>query len=54
MLHPGVAGQSGGAVTWNFNKFLIDRQGITIARFGGKEEPTGLAMIKAIEAALAR
>jgi len=46
-------GKFGGAITWNFNKFLIDRQGTTIARFGSKEEPTGQAMIDAIEAALA-
>ncbi len=28
-----------GSVTWNFNKFLVDRQGRVIARFGSKTDP---------------
>jgi len=29
----------GGNITWNFNKFLVDRQGRVIARFGSKTDP---------------
>ncbi len=46
-------GRFGGAISWNFNKFLVNRQGAVVARFGSKEEPTGPAMVAAIEAALA-
>ncbi|MBF0571737.1 MAG: redoxin domain-containing protein [Candidatus Omnitrophica bacterium] len=28
-----------GEITWNFNKFLVDRQGRVIARFGPKTDP---------------
>jgi glutathione peroxidase len=42
----------GGAITWNFNKFLIGRDGRAIARFGSKETPDSPAIAKAIEAAL--
>lgn len=28
-----------GSITWNFNKFLIDRQGHVIARFDSKTDP---------------
>jgi glutathione peroxidase len=30
---------TGGDITWNFNKFLIDRQGHVIARFDSKTDP---------------
>lgn len=45
-------GSFGGAITWNFNKFLIGKDGSTLARFGSKDEPMGAAMIAAIEKAL--
>jgi glutathione peroxidase len=41
-----------GAITWNFNKFLIDRNGNIINRFGSKSEPQNPEVIKAIEDAL--
>jgi len=28
-----------GSITWNFNKFLVDRQGHVIARFGSRTDP---------------
>lgn len=28
-----------GEITWNFNKFLLDREGKVVARFGSKTEP---------------
>jgi glutathione peroxidase len=45
-------GKFGGAITWNFNKFLIGRDGTTLARFGSKDEPMGSSMVAAVEAAL--
>jgi len=28
-----------GSITWNFNKFLVDREGHVIARFGSRTDP---------------
>ncbi|MCI0665160.1 MAG: glutathione peroxidase [Acidobacteria bacterium] len=41
-----------GDVTWNFNKYLIDRKGNTIARFESSDEPEGAEVTQAIEGAL--
>ncbi len=42
-----------GEITWNFNKFLIDRNGKTVARFTSKDTPTSEAVTQAIEKYLA-
>jgi glutathione peroxidase len=39
--------------TWNFTKYLVDRQGRVVARFGPKTAPDDAALRAAIEAALA-
>lgn len=41
-----------GAVTWNFNKFLVDRQGHLIERFESKVGPESPELRSAIERAL--
>jgi glutathione peroxidase len=41
-----------GKVQWNFEKFLVDRQGKVIARFRTPVEPDSPEVVKAIEAAL--
>jgi glutathione peroxidase len=41
-----------GRITWNFNKFLIDRDGGVVDRFASKTEPGSPEMIGAIENAL--
>jgi glutathione peroxidase len=41
-----------GAITWNFNKFLVDRDGRVIARFRTRDEPGSTAVVAAVEAAL--
>ena len=41
-----------GEITWNFNKFLIDRTGETIARFESSDEPESPKIIDTIEKAL--
>ena len=42
-----------GEIKWNFNKFLINRKGEVIARFGSSDKPESEKVTKAIEAALA-
>lgn len=41
-----------GEVSWNFAKFLVDREGKVIARFKPKEDPTGARLTAAVQAAL--
>jgi glutathione peroxidase len=41
-----------GRITWNFNKFLIDREGNIVNRFDSKTEPQSPDVIKAIEEAM--
>ena len=38
-----------GDITWNFNKFLIDRKGNIVARFSSKDKPESEAVTSAIE-----
>ncbi len=41
-----------GKITWNFNKFLISRDGRLLARFGSRTTPEDKDVIAAIEKAL--
>lgn len=43
----------GGDITWNFNKFLVDRKGKVVARFTSKDKPEGEKVTAAIEKYLA-
>ncbi len=43
----------GGDITWNFNKFLLDRSGKIVARFATKEVPDSEAITSEIEKYLA-
>jgi glutathione peroxidase len=43
-----------GAIKWNFTKFLIGRDGEIVARFEPKVKPDTPAVVKAIEAELAK
>lgn len=45
-------GEFGNSITWNFNKFLIDKNGTTKAYFGSKVEPFDPQIITAVEKAL--
>lgn len=47
------ASESKKEVSWNFNKFLVDRHGKLIARYGSRVKPDSSQLTKAIEAALA-
>jgi len=42
----------GGVITWNFNKFLIDRKGAIVGRFSSKQTPDSPEVVAAIEQAL--
>jgi glutathione peroxidase len=44
--------QFGGAIKWNFNKFLVGKDGKVIGRFEPKVEPLAAEVTKAIEAVL--
>ena len=41
-----------GPISWNFCKFLIDRDGQVASRFKHSADPTGTEMVKAIESEL--
>lgn len=47
-LHPDFSGD----ISWNFNKFLVDRTGKLVARFGSRDKPEGELIVQAIEKAL--
>jgi glutathione peroxidase len=42
-----------GKISWNFEKFLINRQGEVVARFGPRTKPDAPDVVAAIEKALA-
>ena len=45
---PGLLGPiGGGAIKWNFTKFLVDREGQVVARYASTTKPESLA--RAIE-----
>lgn len=54
-LYSALAGSGAafpGDISWNFNKFLVGRDGQVIARFESGAEPDSAAVVKAIEAAI--
>lgn len=42
----------GGRITWNFNKFLVDREGRIVNRFATRTDPEDPRVIEAVEVAL--
>ena len=54
LTDPAHDASEGGEPEWNFEKFIIDRQGKLIARYRSRTEPTSEEMIEAIERALAQ
>lgn len=49
-----TAPQPSGDITWNFEKFLIGRDGTVIARFAPATKPDAKDLVEAIEQALAK
>ncbi|MCE9589652.1 MAG: glutathione peroxidase [Planctomycetes bacterium] len=47
-------GKKGGDITWNFEKFLLNRKGEVVARFSPKTAPDAPEVVKAIETELAK
>jgi len=43
-----------GKITWNFNKFLLDRKGGVVDRFDSKVEPLDDRILRAVEGVLDR
>jgi len=43
--NPGFAGE----ITWNFNKFLVDKTGKVVARFSSKDTPESETVTQTIE-----
>jgi glutathione peroxidase len=41
-----------GKIRWNFGKFLVDRAGDVVDRFGSGDDPMGDRILRAVEAAL--
>lgn len=51
-LYRDLATASGSYPRWNFNKYLLDRQGRVIAHFNAGELPLGQTITRAVEALL--
>jgi glutathione peroxidase len=43
-----------GKISWNFEKFIIDRNGFVVARFGSATKPDSPEIVKVIERELAK
>lgn len=54
LTHPETNPGFDGDITWNFEKFLADRDGKIIARFSPRTVPTDAEVIEKLEAALAK
>lgn len=52
LTSPEENGEFGKSITWNFNKFLIGRNGKTVAFFGSKVKPLDSQITDAVEKAL--
>jgi glutathione peroxidase len=48
-----TAGDFAGDITWNFNKFLVDKNGNVIARFASPTKPDDEKLVGVVEKALA-
>ncbi|MBW8887277.1 MAG: glutathione peroxidase [Fibrobacteres bacterium] len=53
-LHAGSFTGEAGEITWNFEKFLVDREGEVAVRFSPDTKPEDPGLIGAIEAELAK
>lgn len=54
LTEPATAGEFAGEVTWNFNKFLIGKDGKIIARYPSNVAPDDPKLVEAIKTALAK
>ena len=49
-----LAARGGGAPRWNFHKYLVARDGVTVTSFGSRTGPDSPELTRAIEAQLAK
>ncbi|HSV34159.1 MAG TPA: glutathione peroxidase [Ramlibacter sp.] len=49
-----LAAKTGHSPTWNFHKYLIARDGTVLAHYGSMTSPSDKALVRAIEAQLAK
>jgi glutathione peroxidase len=54
LTEPAVGGPNAGEATWNFNKYLIDRDGKLVAHYVSKVTPEDPTLVGTIDAALAK
>jgi glutathione peroxidase-family protein/type 1 glutamine amidotransferase len=54
LTNPDKKSNFGGPIQWNFNKFLIDRDGKIVARYPSKTEPLDSKVTQAVERELQR
>ncbi len=52
LTDPQKTAEYGGDIKWNFEKFLVDRSGAVVGRFGSREAPLGEKLTTALQAAL--
>jgi glutathione peroxidase len=53
LTEPATNGEFAGDIEWNFQKFLVDRNGAVIARFSPKTKPDSPKVVAEVEKALA-
>lgn len=53
-LFKALTAATGETPSWNFNKYLISRDGKTVTHFGSTVKPESAELVKAVEAALFR
>jgi len=53
-LYKALIAATGKTPSWNFNKYLIDRDGKTVVHYGSDTKPQSAELTRAIEAALAK
>lgn len=51
-LYQALAEATGNFPRWNFNKYLINREGVAVAHYNSSTEPMGRKMVRDIEALL--
>ena len=53
LTEPSVGGPNAGEATWNFNKYLVGRDGKLVAHYVSNVKPDDAKLVSAIDAALA-
>jgi glutathione peroxidase len=54
LTSPDTNAQSAGAIRWNFEKFLLGRNGTMVARFPSHVDPLSPPLVQAIEREIAK